>query len=181
MLPLAGPHRAGSVADPGVAHGSVRLLDMEERAHADATQKFYRSCRETIAKHGWLIQYVFATEANPCVPFGYTVGLAAAGLPELVISGLPSELTGTLLNDAARLSLNTEIEAGEVLDSIASVPFRVVAAPRAAINLSRRFYGSGTRALQLVWPDSWGNYQSDAGWNHSDAGWNHACEQEVFT
>lgn len=140
----------------------------------DRLDAYDRMSLATIAEHGWMIQGVFPTEADPGVEFAYTVGLTVAGLPELVISGLPLELAGTLLNDAARHSMGSEVKPGDVLNNIASVPFKVIAAPKAPVNLARHLYSPDTvLALQLVWPDDQGSYPGDAGWTLGDA-------QEVF-
>lgn len=133
-----------------------------------------RSCQALIAEHGWMIQGVFPTEKDPGVEFCYTVGLTVAGLPELVISGLPYETAGILLNIAAERSLGDEIKAGDVLDGIASVPFQVIAAPLAEVNMARHLYGfAKVTALQLVWPDDGGAYPGEPGWSLGDM-------QEVF-
>jgi hypothetical protein len=106
--------------------------------------------------------------------FFYTVGLTVAGLPELVISGLPPETAATLLNIAAKRALANEIKAGDVLDDVASVPFRVIAAPLAAVNMARHLYGLGkVTGLQLVWPDKGGAYPGEPSWSL-------AGMQEVF-
>lgn len=118
-----------------------------------------------IAEHGWMIQAVFGTATDHDAPFAYTVGLTAAGLPELVVSGLPYETSGSILNDAARRHLADEIQPGATVDDIASVPFRAVAAPLAEVNMARNLYGlDRVRAVQLVWPDDAGNYPGDVGW-----------------
>jgi hypothetical protein len=133
-----------------------------------------RDCLRIITERGWMIQGVFPTENDPGVDFAYTVGLTAAGLPELVISGLPHETAATLLNDAARHSLTAEVKPGDVLNDIASVPFKVAPAPRAEVNMARHLYGPDTvLALQLVWPDNEGFYPGDAGWSLGDM-------QEIF-
>lgn len=143
-------------------------------AERDARMQAYLlTCRETIARHGWMIQGVFPTEESPGVEFSYTVGLTAAGLPELVISGLPMNLAGTLLNDAARLSLATAVEPGDTITTIASVAFNVIAAPKAEIGLARRLCGEHAKALQLIWPDDRGHYPGEAGWSLSNG-------QEIF-
>lgn len=137
-----------------------------KNAEIDAhMQAYLQTCRETIARHGWMIQGVFPTEEGPGTAFAYTVGLTAAGLPELVISGLPMDLAATLLNDAARISLATEIKHGETITAIANVAFNVIDAPKAAIGLARRFYGENAKALQLIWPDERGHYPNDTGWS----------------
>lgn len=127
-------------------------------------------CVELIAEHGWMVQGVFPTKYDTEAPFAYTVGLTVAGLPELVISGLPADLAQQLLNSAAKASLGTRLHPGQILDNIASVPFRIVEAPTAAVNMARHLYpGREVRALQLVWPDKDGNYPGDENWTLSDA------------
>lgn len=128
-----------------------------------------KGCLDLIAKHGWMVQGVFPTRNDPDAPFAYTVGLTAAGLPELVISGLSAETSCALLNNAARRSLGEEFKPGQVLDGIASVPFRVVDAPSAEVNMAHHLYEDrDVRALQLVWPDKGGAYPGEPGWSLPD-------------
>lgn len=122
-----------------------------------------------IAEHGWMVQGVFPTADDPCVGFCYTVGLTTAGLPELVIAGLPYETSGALLNDAARVHLAEEITPGATVDGVATVPFRAVDAPLSEVNMARNLYGAeNVRAIQLVWPDAGGAFPGDAGWSLGD-------------
>ncbi len=140
---------------------------MINQARLDA---YDRQSLATINEHGWMLQAVFGTDDDPCAPFVYTVGLTVAGLPELIIAGLPDQTAGWLLNTAAKRSLGVEIKAGDVIDDIATVPFRVIDAPSAEVNLARHLYGlSRVTALQLVWPDDKGHYPGDPGWSLGDA------------
>lgn len=132
-------------------------------------------CMKMIAEHGWMVQGVFPRAGDDGEPFSYTVGLTLAGLPELVISGLPAELAGGLLNTAAQQSLTEEFTAGQVLTETASVPLRAVEAPTAEVNMARRLYPDHqVRALQLVWPDAGGAFPGDPTWSLGTA-------QPVFT
>lgn len=127
-------------------------------------------CIELIAEHGWMVQGVFPREYDVEAPFAYTVGLTVAGLPELVISGLPADTAYQLLDAAARESLAHELAPGRILDGIATVPFRVVEAPGAQVNMARHLYPDRrVRSLQLVWPDKDGNYPGDVLWTLDDA------------
>ncbi len=136
----------------------------------DRLNTYLTEVRDLIAEHGWMVQGVFPTETSPGAPFAYTIGLTAAGLPELVIAGLPAETAGAILNTAARHHLTDEIKPGAVLDDLASVPFRVVAAPSAEIQQARNIYpAAGVRAVQLVWPDDAGAFPGDGGWSLGDA------------
>ncbi|MGU3502668.1 DUF4262 domain-containing protein [Mycobacterium sp. C31M] len=61
--------------------------------HPGSTRQDYLDVLRGLArKNGWAVQYV---DAEP--PFAYTLGLADAGLPELLITALPPErsLTST--------------------------------------------------------------------------------------
>jgi hypothetical protein len=122
-------------------------------------------CRAVIAEHGWMIQGVFATETSPGPPFAYTVGLTAAGLPELIITGLPHDLAPAILNNAAQSHLETELVPGKVCDTAASVPLRIAPAPNAEIGVAYQLYGERASALQLVWPDDAGIYPDEPDWN----------------
>ena len=114
---------------------------------------FLTKIRAQINEHGWIVQGVVPAKDGD-LGFAYTVGLTLAGLPELVISGLWREQGQQFLNIAAQQHCREEILAGDTIEDIASVPFRVIDVPLAEVNTARRLYGrSRVRALQLVWPD----------------------------
>jgi hypothetical protein len=129
-----------------------------------------------IAEHGWMVQGVFPVEGDgpEVVPFGYTIGLTQAGLPELMISGwLGPEATQRLLNEAARRHLSREFEPGSLVSGVAAegVVLRVRwASARAPVQQARNFFEGPpvnrvVRVLQLVWPDSGGRYAGEAGYS----------------
>lgn len=127
--------------------------------------------RQKIAEHGWTVIAVEPCGNDTGPSFAYTAGLTAAGLPEIVIGGLPPELTYGICNDAARLSTKTELTPGATIPAgqIARVELKVIAAPAAPISLAERLYGKHrVRAIQLVWPDKHGFYPSDALWSLGD-------------
>lgn len=121
-----------------------------------------------IRKHGWMVQGVFGTKTDPGPNFAYTIGLTEAGIPELVITGLPHGLATVLLNAYARRHfLVEELHAGdEVTKAPSLVPFRVVDAPGTIGGPATVLYGKHARFLQLVWPDQDGNYPGDPGWTY---------------
>jgi hypothetical protein len=117
-----------------------------------------------------MVQGVFSTEADPGPNFAYTVGLTEAGLPELVITGLPHhDLAAELLNTAARLHLADEIRAGREVTEAATVALRAVDAPGTIAGPAFALYGRRVRFVQLVWPDQGGAYPGDDGWALGDA------------
>ncbi|MFI7608501.1 DUF4262 domain-containing protein [Micromonospora sp. NPDC049366] len=126
---------------------------------------YLESVEGVIREHGWMVQFVFPTENEPGVPFAYTVGLTAKGRPELVIAGLPDQVAGQLLNMAAEASLQAPFEAGQTVDDLATVPFRVVTADLAEVGMARNLYGDErVSALQLVWPARNGAFPWEPTW-----------------
>jgi hypothetical protein len=125
---------------------------------------YVKDCKETIARHGWMVQGVFADETQP--GFAYTVGLTAEARSELLIAGLPHDIAATLLNTAAEQHKREAFQVGGTVTGVASIDFRVVDAPHAEIGMARRVYGDAVTptCLQLVWPDKDGNYPGDPGW-----------------
>jgi len=96
------------------------------------------------------------------VNMAYTVGLADAGLPELITFGLPGETATGILNDSSvhlkenRLPLNVKV------NGLANLPliFKHVHAHIAAdyIRLANQHAGKHVPALQLVWSDPQGRF-----------------------
>jgi hypothetical protein len=129
--------------------------------------------RALIVEHGWVVQGVFPVDAAD-VWLGYTVGMTAAGLPELVISGLGGEQLQAVLNLFAKRHVGQEIRAGDTVDGVVNVPVRAIAGLRAPISFARRMYGPvRADAVQLVWPD-------DAGLFPGEPGYAEAMRQELF-
>lgn len=61
------------------------------------TDEYMDSLRDTIADHGWVVQFVESEQR----PFAYTIGLHERGLPELLITGLQAQTSARLLNSIA--------------------------------------------------------------------------------
>lgn len=121
-----------------------------------------------IATNGWAVLGVLADVDAP--RFAYTVGLAALGLPELIVFGLPLEVARHFLNQLGQrlrageqLPLDTDLH--DVAEGFAS---QLVAAPRQASDqymfATQRRYPH-YRALQLVWPDRAGRFPWDGGFD----------------
>lgn len=129
---------------------------------------------DTILEYGHQVIFVFPKTEEEGVAFAYTVGRALKDEPELLITGnLPPKVSGTLLNDAARLhdegkcvlhdgyvyprgSLmrGTTIARVIEVDVVASEMFQ-------AVNMM----GERTSALQIVWPDKHGYFPGEAGYS----------------
>ena len=121
--------------------------------------------RRDIAEHGWHVLSVFS-ENMP--NFSYTIGFTETLThPEVIISGIESKLAHLLLNDIGELIKKGQFfehgaSSNEVLKNYL-VKFENVTEKnipeyfRAANNL----YGEGNfKALQCIWPDKYGNFQS---------------------
>ena len=61
--------------------------------------EYLDSLRDTIADHGWVVQFV----EDERRPFAYTIGLHERGLPELLITGLRAKTSARLLNSIAHM------------------------------------------------------------------------------
>jgi hypothetical protein len=59
-----------------------------------------------VAEQGWAIQGVERDRIHP--PWAYTVGLTVAGLPELVVTGMPLPRAAELLNGLAAHARHAE-------------------------------------------------------------------------
>ncbi len=64
---------------------------------------FFREHSEIIQQFGWAVVHVLPSDEDPAdaVPFAYTVGLTATDRAELIIAGLPPDLSHQLINEVA--------------------------------------------------------------------------------
>lgn len=132
---------------------------------------YYQEQTKIILRDGWFIQGVFPTESEPGVCFSYTIGLTAAGLPELMIVGnIDFQIQRSLLNAAAAQHLENEINDGdEVCLADVNVPFRArLCGPDAPVQQARNRYGNKVRVIQLIWPDDKDNYPPDEGFERGE-------------
>jgi hypothetical protein len=132
----------------------------------------YRNAvREQIIRNGWVVQGVFPTAEDPGPQFTYTIGLVEAGLPELLIMGLPTDVGAVILNAAAKRHLEHEFTAGdtwEFPEVVPPLPFRVVDIParHSCLGTAYRIYERNTvRGLQLVWADVAGRFPGEDGYD----------------
>lgn len=131
------------------------------------------NCRRIIAEHGWMVQGVFPTETSPGFSFAYTAGLSVAGLPELVVVGLPLQggIVETFLNALARRALAEEPRVGDrwTVDENPDIAWEFApvseAWTRENVTLPGRLYPfTEVTALQVLWPDDAGNYPNQESW-----------------
>lgn len=126
--------------------------------HPDKTLTDYLDLlRETIAAHGWAVQYVQSDRK----PFAYTIGLHARGLPELLVTGLPPKRAQWLLNTfARRVVVSGKPVAGDEVSLPAGTRLELVdvAHPDAHMGMAIAIEGPAITAVQLVWADSRGRW-----------------------
>ncbi len=147
-------------------------------------QQYFTRVRKIVRESGWMVQGVLPSKGKPhFVPFYYTVGLTDAGLSELIISwpGTP-EMGQDLLNNAARGHVKNEIKPGDMLDFVANVPSRAVAADphkadiQQAYNYVRDPFQTKNkiRLIQILYPDAEGKFPDEVGYDFA------ACPQQMW-
>lgn len=123
-------------------------------------EDFLQHMRGTIARCGWAVQGVERDRIRP--PWAYTVGLTAHCKPELVITGLPVERAGTVLNAVAAYVTETAVpRPGDTMgieDDDITLEVVRVAEPAVHLLTAADLYGPRIRALQLVHADSRGHW-----------------------
>lgn len=131
-----------------------------------AIEDYLDTIRATMREHGWAVQFVESER----LPFAYTVGLYARGLPELLLTGLPPQTSARLLNSIAHQIVEDGIAVqpamhidyqGEFLLEVVEVDH-----PEVHLKFAAALFGPQIRALQLVWTDDPGRWPWDTGWAH---------------
>ena len=103
----------------------------------------------------------FEPHPTPLETCWYTVGLTGHDLPELIVFGLPPDISRPALELLAAdlIAGRRQIAAGQRADDVLEghpVRFVAVTEPDRHLPVAAQFYaGTGTtvRALQIVWPD----------------------------
>jgi hypothetical protein len=167
--------------------GGPRLACNERLIPCSATILilFSQQLQALIAEHGWAVRNVGAFANAP--RFSYTVGLTALDHAELVMVGLPFEVSQAFLNLAGDMvRRGRQFQPGELTEDLAEGgPIAIIRADDTAeLTAVGQVYGT-VSALQLVWSDSdgylpWDNgYANDPGaqailgpllalWNQND-------------
>lgn len=124
-----------------------------------------RCCIDSVKSHGWQVISTGAEGGSSEPAFAYTVGLLhSADQPELLISGLPTELMNTVLNDvAARVLDGLPLSPGAGVEGALRLAPLVCeeidsAAVEHTLSWSCWFHRRSVRGLQLVWPDTSGRF-----------------------
>jgi hypothetical protein len=134
--------------------------------HPDAKWPDYLDhMRHLVDICGWAVQAVERDRIHP--PWAYTVGLTAAGLPELVVTGMSARRAQDLLNDVAAHILHADalvpgerhaLEGGPVIEVVE------LTEATAHLFVAVELYGTGIRAQQIVHADDRGHWPWDVGY-----------------
>jgi len=140
--------------------------------HPNATRQDYLNhLRSIIAEVGWAVQGVEGGRNR--APYAYTVGLAARGKPELVVTGMAAYRAVKLLNEVAVHMLHATVpEPGEQVPLIGGpvIEFVEVERPSVHLGVACQFYGAGIRALQIVHADDHGHWPWEIGYRGGRGG-----------
>lgn len=140
--------------------------------HPGATwQDYLEHLRELLEQHCWIVQGVQRERHRP--PYAYTVGLAAHGRPELVVTGMPYDRAVELLNSAAEHVVHANApRPGEVLPLSGGPVTEIVRVTEPAVHLAvaAALNGPQFTALQLVYADDRGLWPWDAGFRGGNGG-----------
>ena len=120
---------------------------------------------EDIQKYGWHVLSV-ACEDTPS--FSYSIGFEdTLGHPEVIMSGLSTDLMHELLNDIGELiKKGISFKSGELSNEVVDgFPVKFINVSESAMSEYLRVAGGhygdkGFRALQCVWPDKEGVFQN---------------------
>lgn len=136
-------------------------------------EKFIKRVRKDIAAFGCSV--IAVGDEDP--PFAYTVGLwSRFKHPELILFGLPTELTADILNAiAAKIEAGAEFKVFSQLHDVGG-KFGLHIKPLHGVHLDRyfgfglRFHGQEFPIAQVVWPDRAGRFPEESGYDQSYSG-----------
>jgi hypothetical protein len=106
-------------------------------------------------------------------PYAYTIGLAAHGRPELVVTGMPYDRAVDLLNSVAEHVVHAAApRPGEVLPLRGGPVIEIVQVAEPGVHLAVATALNGPRftALQLVYADDQGHWPWDVGFRSGRGG-----------
>ena len=118
-----------------------------------------RQIGETIERSGVYLQ--FEPQPTPLETCWYTIGLTGHAHPELILYGLPPDISRPALHSVAGdvIAGRRRCTAGQSTDDVLEghrVQFVAVTEPDRHLSVAARFYartGAAVTALQIVWPD----------------------------
>ncbi|MEV6601518.1 DUF4262 domain-containing protein [Actinoplanes sp. NPDC051346] len=133
-----------------------------------------RQIGETIERLGVYLEFV--PQPTPLETCWYTIGLTDHGHPELILFGLPPDISRPVLHEIAAdiIAGRRTYAAGQHADDVLEghrVQFVAVSEPDRHLPAAAQFYaasGSAVRALQIVWPDRYHRWPWQPGTSVAD-------------
>lgn len=137
--------------------------------------KIFEKVDEDIAKYGW---HVLSVTCEDSPSFSYTVGFEETlNHPEIIMSGLGTELMHHLLNDIGELiKLGDSFKDGDLSNEVVSgFPVKFIAVKDNVLSEYLRvaevhYDSKGFRALQCIWPDKKGVFQTESNYEQEVLG-----------
>ncbi|GAA4741087.1 DUF4262 domain-containing protein [Flavisolibacter ginsenosidimutans] len=134
-------------------------------------QDYFQQVDQNIRNHGYHITFVLADESPS---YCYSTGIFKSfNIPEIFISSLPKNLSFDLVDSYVQLFKNAEsIPLETKIPNLTSrFPVYLIEVPTPNLMdyalSSVRFYGSEEyKYLQIVYPDTKGNFPNEVGYNY---------------
>lgn len=135
-------------------------------------KSYWDQVLEIIERHGWAVQVVGSEPERSIPAYGYTIGLAARGLPDLLVFGLDFKTANTILNNAAQKMIAGAFEqrTGALITEVASLPLKAqVLQPEQfepfAMGARRHAMDAGAQVqvIQIILPDATGLFPNEDG------------------
>jgi hypothetical protein len=134
-----------------------------------------RKVNASLKDPGWFVFSVFASPEERFPAFAYTLGLSLNfGHPELCMTGLPADVIGSIVNDAAKkiAAKHATYDAGSTVPAnmlVADRPLQIRAvradAAREHFIQAKNILGYEPEFVQLVWPDPNGHFPGTPEWD----------------
>jgi Domain of unknown function (DUF4262) len=182
------PNAARSKAQPHNHKVEVRCDACDEDAMGMVfdPKRYLRQQEQTIEKYGQFIQYVSGETLSKC--WAYTIGRLRRGHPELITTGLPSQVAGQILNeldqylnqyDPVSAPIDGHVTLRGLTLALVPVPDRVWCNTEFLLGAQRDAERLGLTqarsAIQVLWPDRHGRFV----WDH-DADESLALDQPII-
>lgn len=126
-------------------------------------REFVKKIEAVVEAEGWAVQGVLS---DP--PYCYTVGLHKRGLPEVVVLGLPPEISQEVLGVVVRQLTEKQLEPregavyNEIFDGFPATFTKVSQAHiKERLQIANIIAQDYVSAWQLLWPDESGRFPSD--------------------
>lgn len=136
-----------------------------------AVDAHWEKTLEIIRTKGWAVQAIFGTDKQP--PFTYSVGLAAKGLPDILVIGPAGVISAKLINGCAQAMLDGAVKIAdrELVTQLSEMPLALqlddeTGTMRELMRMVRKLAmqeGHTASAVQLVLPDKAGRFPWDKG------------------